>query len=101
MRRYYTVVHWVFMLVALIMVGRPARADRGANGSYLTEKVYEQEKHIDHTDTEVGKVRDVAEESRSRLDRDEGIVLGINGLLGVLISVGALRGFNRGKASNG
>lgn len=83
------------MLVALIVVPRPACADRGnGNNAAIVEKLQEQEKHIDHTDI-------IVEGDHSRLDRDEGIVLGVNALLGILLAVGALRGFNRGKASNG
>lgn len=110
-RHYYGLVHGIFMLVALIMVPRVTFADRD-NGGYLSEKVQEQERHIDNSDLiaketkaelqlQISELRKFSEDDHSRIDRDEGIFIGADGLLGFLLAVGALKGFTRGKASNG
>ena len=98
-RHYYGLVHMAFMVAALIMVPRPARSQRGNEA--IAEKLQEQERHIDNSDGIRQRMEERFESLQSRVDRDEGIFIGADGLLGVLLAVEALRGFSRGKASNG
>jgi hypothetical protein len=64
---------------------------------YLYEKVEEQEKHLDHTDSNVSDTLKVANSNSSRLDRDEGYFAGFMAAVILINALGLLKNFQRKK----
>jgi len=64
---------------------------------YLYEKIQDQEKHIDNTDSNVKENGKIALQCLSRLDRDEGYAGGFAGALLLIQALGLLRNFQKKK----
>ena len=92
-------IHGAFMMVALIVLAPPIRAQR--RNDYLAEQFQSQERHLDNTDANVMKVREMTEDNRETISEYRGYFLGITGLLTLINLLGLRFQFHRAKESNG